>query len=88
MVALDGDGDSAPKAFQRPEAAPGSSQSRTDHSSVRRFSTGVPVRATRAWAGMLRSDLAVPDKRVLGVLGFVGHHHRKTCLRQRRFFPA
>ncbi len=43
-------------------SSPGITQSSTDHSSVRLFSIGVPVSATRTSLGTLRSALAVPER--------------------------
>ena len=40
-------------------SSPGIAQSRIAHSSVRSFSTGVPVSATRAWLVRVRSIRAV-----------------------------
>ena len=48
------------KALRLP-SRPGIAQSRIDHSSVRSFSTGVPVSATRAALGMVRSARAAAD---------------------------
>ena len=48
------------KALRLP-SRPGIAQSRIAHSSVRLFSTGVPVSATRAALGMVRSARAVED---------------------------
>ncbi len=44
---------------------PGIAQSRIDHSSVRSFSTGVPVRATRARLGISRRLRAVDEREFL-----------------------
>ena len=46
-------------------ADPGTAQSRIDQSSVRSFSTGVPVSATRAVLGMVRSARAAADREFL-----------------------
>ena len=43
-------------------AGPGVAQSRIDHSSVSSFSTGVPVSATRAADGIVRSSRAVAER--------------------------
>ncbi len=59
-VALDGDGDLAAETLERPEQA----RVRVleiDHSSASRFSTGVPVSATRKLARSARAARAVPE---------------------------
>ena len=73
-VALDGDGDRRGGTRSSGPSRPGVVQSRIAHSSVRRFSTGVPVRAMRARRrdGPQRPGRA--RQRVLDVLGLVGHH--------------
>ena len=46
-------------------SSPGITQSRIAHSSVRLFSIGVPVSATRTGLGILRSALAVEERAFL-----------------------
>jgi hypothetical protein len=52
------------KALRLP-SRPGTAQSRIDQSSVRSFSTGVPVSATRAVLGMVRSARAAAEREFL-----------------------
>ena len=66
------------KALRLP-SRPGVAQSRIAQSSVRLFSTGVPVSATRAAEGIVRSARAVEDAGVLDVLRLVGDDQVPTA---------
>ncbi len=58
---------------------PGLRKSKIDHRSPRRFSTGVPVRATRVVAVEFLDGLGLPRRRVLDRLGFVEDHPVSRC---------